>query len=113
MSSKVFIVQRQMAMVDGQLMSKFDYAPAAEYGQLVDVLSPSAAPFNPASVIDDMHNVLFDYSDGDYLLLTGNPVLIGLATSIAAFYNRGCVRFLQWNGKDQRYIVIDVEKMYP
>lgn len=112
--SRVFVVQRQQRKDEttGELVSKFDVTPAEEYGDIIDILSPSAAPFHPPAVLGQMHQVLKSFCDDDYLLLTGNPVLIGLAAAIAADYNGGAVNFLQWSGKEKRYLVIRAEDIF-
>lgn len=107
--SKVFVVQRQLRKnyISGQMESQFNLDPAKEYGVLVEVVSPEALPFRPGSVIKEMHAVLREFTTRDYLLLVGNPCLIGWATAIAAQYSGGLVRQLQWNGRTSTYSVIE------
>ena len=105
--SRVFVVQNQHhADHTGQLVPKFDLSPAQEYGKIVLLLSPSARPFSPRHVIGALSEALATFGDDDYLLLIGNPVLIGLAVAIASRRNCGRVRVLQWDGKARRYIPI-------
>ena len=63
----------------------------------------------PELVLGDMHQKLSGFGDTDFLLLIGNPVLIGMATAIAAHYNRGRVKFLQWSGKHNKYSMISTQ----
>jgi hypothetical protein len=51
-----------------------------------------------------------DYKDGDFILLTGDPVAIGLACAIASFNNGGRYTALKWDRREMLYIpvVIDV-----
>lgn len=105
---RVWIVQNQHRW-DREahtFVPKYDVSPAADYGTLFDLLSPTAAPFNSPPIITELTKKLRDFSDDDCLLAIGNPVLIGWATSIAAGFNGGRVRSLQWSGRDQRYIEI-------
>lgn len=107
--SRVFILQKQMRWDErqGDLVPKFDLSSAEQYGEFEWLLSPTAAPFNSAPIIAELHEKLADYGDDDYLLLVGNPCLIGFATSIAADNNEGRVKLLQWSGKEHAYIVVE------
>lgn len=110
----VFAVQQQMRFdqVRKELVPRFTSINKAErWGQIVYLLSPSAHPFNPDLVLGDMHERLSDFSDDDHLLLIGNPGLIGMATTIAAWYNNGSVKLLQWSGRHNEYTEI-VAKIY-
>jgi len=96
--SRVFIVQNQMrrAPDNSGMVTRYDFASAEQYGNLVYLLGPSAGPFNPPSIITELHEKLADFSDEDYLVLVGNPCLIGWAVAIAADHNGGCMKLLQW-----------------
>lgn len=110
----VFAVQQQMRFdqVRKELVPRFTSINKAErWGQIVYLLSPSAHPFNPDLVLGDMHEKLSDFSDDDHLLLIGNPGLIGMATTIAAWYNNGSVKLLQWSGRHNEYTEI-IAKIY-
>lgn len=105
----VYAVQKQMRFdhEKRELVPRFTSIHKAErWGKLVYLLSPSAHPFNPELVLGDLHEKLMDFSDDDQLLLIGNPALLGMATTIAAHYNEGRVRFLQWSGRHGEYTEI-------
>jgi len=107
----VYVVQqhRKYNKDTGEYVPVFDLEPATEHGQLSFLLSPTAAPFHPETVIPELREALQDFNDDDHLLLVGNPVLIGWATAIAADYNDGRVSVLQWSGRDQRYIPVSAQ----
>ncbi len=110
----VFAVQQQMRFdqVRKELVPRFTSVDKAlRWGQIVYLLSPSAHPFNPDLVLGDMHEKLSGFNEDDHLLLIGNPGLIGMATSIAAYYNNGEVKLLQWSGRHGEYTEI-VAKIY-
>lgn len=111
MGARVFVVQKQMRWDDRkeELVPKFDLETAREHGELVYLLSPNAAPFRPQPIVEELREKLADFGDDDCLLLIGNPCLIGFAVTTAADFNGGRVRLLQWSGKDQRYISVDVD----
>lgn len=108
----VYVIQQQMKRdINGKgLVPKFTSLHKAEkWGKLEYLLSPSASPFNPQNVLGDMHFKLVDFKDEDHLLLIGNPTLIGMATAVAAHYNQGRVKFLQWSGRHGEYTEISAE----
>jgi len=106
--SKVFVVQdtKWVDPKDGQLKPKFDFSPAGEFGELVFLLGSNASPFNLPPVLTELQERLKEFGDDDYLLLVGSPVLLGLATAIAADYNDGRVNMLQWSGAKHSYIPV-------
>lgn len=110
----VFAVQQQMRFdqVSKELVPRFtSINKALKWGTIIYLLSPSAHPFNPDLVLGDMHEKLSGFDDHDHLLLIGNPGLIGMATTIAAHYNNGSVKLLQWSGRHNDYTEI-VAKIY-
>lgn len=112
--SKVYVVQNQHRWDRHEkvFVPKYDFTPAAEYGEMVDLLSPTAAPFRTDSIIEELHEKLRNFTSNDYLLLVGNPVLIGISMAIAADYNQGDLNVLQWSGKDRKYLPIVVKNIY-
>ncbi len=109
--SRVFVIQRHLHWDAGRqsLVDKFDFTPAAEYGELNYLLSHNLSPFNSAAAIKVIQESLeaVDYRAEDFLLLSGNPCLIAWTAALAADRTDGRLRLLQWHGKDRRYIKID------
>lgn len=105
----VYVVQQQMRFDQDtkELVPRFtSIDKALRWGNIEFILSPSAHPFNPDTVLGDIHEKLSGFNDDDHLLLIGNPALIGMSTSIAAYYNDGKVKFLQWSGRHGEYTEI-------
>jgi hypothetical protein len=95
--ARVYIVQDQQRRQSGELVSLFDFSAAERFGELIFVLGPSARPFPPnEGIVAQLHEALQDFGPDDYLLLVGNPCLIGWATAIAAYYSGGIVQQLQF-----------------
>lgn len=111
---RVLVVQKTMRWDagKGELVPKFDVSPAQKYGQVEYLLSPTASPFRPDALVGELHEKLKNFSDDDCLLLIGNPVLIGMAVSIAADYNDGHVRVLQWSGRASEYLPIELRDLF-
>lgn len=115
----VYVVQNQHRWdgVSRTFVPKFDLSSAHVYGDMVELLSPTASPFHlddpDSSVMNELREKLKNYRDEDFLLLIGNPALILAVGSVAASYNNGRVRILQWSGKDQRYISVTMSGLAP
>lgn len=84
-----------------------DVTPACVYGEL-RVLFQSNVGIAVQPYVAKLRHELRDFSDDDYLLLVGDPVLIGLCTAIASEMNRGHVRMLRWDKRARDYIEIKV-----
>lgn len=107
--SIVYVVQdhRRYDKDTGAFVPAHDLTPAKEYGELRYLLTPTAAPWRPQNVLPDLWEGLKDFGDSDYLLLNGNPIFIGWACAVAADFNEGRVKLLQWHGREQRYIPVE------
>ena len=93
-----------------QEMSNHDIAPAMKFGDM-KVLLPANTQiaFSTVPTVRLLRRKLREYKDGDYLLLTGDPVAIGLACSIAAFYNSGRYTALKWDRRERLYIPVKID----
>lgn len=110
---KVYVVQKQMRFDhdEGEFVPRFNLDSAKQYGDLEYLLSPTASPFNPDSIIPELHDKLYNFKSTDYLLLLGNPCLIGFVCTIATYYSDGDLRLLQWHGREQKYILIEAYQL--
>lgn len=109
MASRVYVIQQQLRFDANKqrLVEKFDLEPARAHGEVHFLLSSNAAPFNSEPIIAELHDKLADFTQDDFLLLVGNPCIIGFAVAIAADkISLGQVKLLQWSGKDRRYIPV-------
>jgi hypothetical protein len=79
--------------------------PAAKFGEL-NILLPSSMQITSEtdsdSIINELGRKLADFGDEDYLLLIGDPILIGIATALACHIN-GIVKFLKWDKQEHVY----------
>ncbi len=111
-SGRVFVVQKQIIWDGDGYVPKFDMSTAEPYGDLVYLLGPKDNERNPLPVIQRLHQQLRSYSADDYLLLVGNPALIGWTTAIAGMYNKGIVRQLLWSGHRKTYEPVWVDLQF-
>ena len=65
--NRVFVVQNQHRWNRdaGRFEPKFDLTPAQQFGELVYLLSPTAAPFRPEPVIEELREKLADFGPDD------------------------------------------------
>jgi hypothetical protein len=84
---------------------KINIIGATQYGQL-KVLLPenSQIILSPAYVITTLKQKLKDYKSNDYLLLTGDPAIIGVACSIVSDITNGKYKLLKWDNKKEDII---------
>lgn len=102
----VYIVQNQHKWdrENKSWVPKFDFRPAKKFGQIKFVLESDREPFGDTNqLVVDIRQGLWDYSENDFLLLLGNPALIGLCVAIASERGNGHVNLLQWDGREKIY----------
>lgn len=107
--SRVFIVQQQFKANPvnlTELIPKFDFTPAKQFGELVILLSPQANPFTPDLIKQELFQKLQTFHGQDYLLLVGNPILMTMAGIVVSKVYQGPINFLQWSGRDRAYISV-------
>ena len=99
--SNVFVVQE---------MPNHDLAPAMKFGEM-KILLPAYTQiaFSTAPTIRTLRHKLRNFTDQDFLLLAGDPVAIGLACSVAAFFNNGRYTALKWDRRERMYIPVKID----
>ena len=55
-----------------------------------------------------LRNLLIDYTPEDYLLLTGDPAIIGVACSIVSDMTNGKYNLLKWDKQERQYYPIEI-----
>ena len=91
-------------------------APAEEYGEVVTLLPPGSQFFAAAETTRLIKSRLheLDYQTGDFLLPLGNPVIMAVASAIAARRSNGCLNVLVWDRHSSRYVSYELENLtYP
>lgn len=113
---RVFIVQRptQRDPGTGAVVPSMDLSPANEWGEVVFLLRDNENPFNNVqSTVLEIERVMDDRGydpegRGDWILLVGNPILIGLVSAVAAGFNVR-LRLLQWSRADRAYRPVEAQ----
>ena len=89
---------------------KINIIGATQFGQL-KVLLPenSQIILSPNYVITTLRRKLKDYASKDYLLLTGDPAIIGVACSIVSDTTNGKYNLLKWDKQERRYYPVEID----
>ena len=88
---------------------KINIIGATQFGQL-KVLLPenSQIILSPNYVITTLRQKLKEYKESDYLLLTGDPAIIGVACSIVSETTNGKYNLLKWDKQERKYYPVKI-----
>ena len=88
---------------------KINIMGASQYGQFKFLLPEfSQMIFSPGPLIYKLREGLKDYKTRDYLLLTGDPAIIGVACSIVSDITHGKYKVLKWDKQERQYYPIEI-----
>jgi len=103
----VYVIQEIAGTKDGK--PKINILGAAEYGTFKFLLPElSQMIFSPGPLIFKLRKGLKDYTTEDFLLLTGDPAIIGVACSIVADMTNGKFNLLKWDKQERKYYPIHI-----
>ena len=105
--SIVYVIQELPGTKIGS--PKFNIMGAQKYGKL-KVLLPehSQIILSPGPLVFKLRKLLDKCTENDYLLLTGDPAIIGVACSIVADKTRGKFNLLKWDRQEKMYYPIEI-----
>ena len=88
---------------------KINIMGAAKYGEFKFLLPElSQMIFSPGPLIFKFRNLLKNFTSEDYLLLTGDPAIIGVACSIVSDMTNGKYNLLKWDKQERQYYPIEI-----
>ena len=64
--------------------------------------------FSPGPLIFKLRKALKTFKPEDYLLLTGDPAIIGVACSIVSDMTNGKYKLLKWDRQERKYYPIEI-----
>jgi len=103
----VYVTQEIAGTKDGK--PKINILGAAEYGTFKFLLPElSQMIFSPGPLIFKLRKSLKDYTTEDFLLLTGDPAIIGVACSIVSDITNGKFNLLKWDKQERKYYPIHI-----
>ena len=104
----VYVIQEIAGTKDGR--PKINIMGAAEYGKFKFLLPElSQIIFSPGPLIFKLKKELAKYRTLDYLLLTGDPAIIGVACSIVSDITNGKYNLLKWDKQERKYYSIAID----
>jgi len=88
---------------------KINIMGASKYGEFKFLLPEfSQIIFSPGPLIFKLRKSLKDFTTEDYLLLTGDPAIIGVACSIVSDMTNGKYNLLKWDKQERQYYPIEI-----
>ena len=103
----VYIIQEIPGTASGN--PKINIMGAAKYGEFKFLLPElSQMIFSPGPLIFKLRNLLKNFKPDDYLLLTGDPAIIGVACSIVSDMTNGKYNLLKWDKQERQYYPIEI-----
>ena len=103
----VYVIQQVPGTKAGN--PKINIIGAQKYGDLKFLLPEfSQMIFSPGPLIFKLKKLLKDFKPEDYLLLIGDPALIGVACSIVSDITNGKYNLLKWDKQERQYYPIKI-----
>ena len=110
---KVYVIQEIPGSQAGtpkiNIMGAASYATSNKFNFLLPEFSQMI--FSPGPLIYKLRQGLKNFKVGDYLLLTGDPAIIGVACSIVSDITGGKYNLLKWDKQERKYYPIEI-KLY-
>ena len=103
----VYVIQEIAGTKAGN--PKINIMGASNYGQFKFLLPEfSQIIFSPGPLIYKLRQGLKNFKKKDYLLLTGDPAIIGVACSIVSDITAGKYNLLKWDKQERKYYPIEI-----
>ncbi len=83
---------------------KFNIIGAQKFGRIEVLLKEDTQIVrSPGPITYQLRRLLKDFTDKDYLLLSGDPKVIGLSIAVACDINNGKYKTLTWDKQEKMY----------
>ena len=83
---------------------KFNIIGAQKFGRIEVLLREDTQIVrSPGPITYQLRRLLKDFKDKDYLLLSGDPKVIGLSIAVACDINNGKYKTLTWDKQEKMY----------
>ena len=108
--SRVFVIQEIAGTQAGNpkiyIMGASVYSSSGKFHFLLPEFSQII--FSPGPLIYKLRQGLKNFTKKDYLLLTGDPAIIGVACSIVSDITGGKYNLLKWDKQERKYYAIEI-----
>ena len=103
----VYVIQEIPGTKEGR--PKINIMGAQKFGKIKVLLrEDSQMIFSPGPIIFELRRLLKNYTSRDYLLLTGDPAIIGVACSVVSDITHGKYNLLKWDRQERLYYPIEI-----
>ena len=103
----VYVIQEIPGTKEGR--PKINIMGAQKFGKIKVLLrEDSQMIFSPGPIIFELRKLLKNYTSEDYLLLTGDPAIIGVACSVVSDITHGKYNLLKWDRQERLYYPIEI-----
>ena len=103
----VYVIQEIPGTKEGR--PKINIMGAQKFGKIKVLLKEdSQMIFSPGPIIFELRRLLKEYRSTDYLLLTGDPAIIGVACSVVSDITQGKYTLLKWDRQERMYYPISI-----
>ena len=103
----VHVIQEIPGTKEGR--PKINIMGAQKFGKIKVLLrEDSQMIFSPGPIIFELRRLLKNYRPKDYLLLTGDPAIIGVACSVVSDITHGKYNLLKWDRQERMYYPISI-----
>ena len=107
---KVYVIQEIAGTKAGKpkinIIGASTYSSTGKFNFLLPEFSQMI--FSPGPLIYKLRQGLKNYTSDDYLLLTGDPAIIGVACSIVSDITGGKFKLLKWDKQERKYYPIEI-----
>ena len=104
----VYVIQEIPGTKEGN--PRINIMGASKYGEFKFLLPElSQIIFSPGPLIYKLRSLLKNFKEEDYLLLTGDPAIIGVACSIVSDITNGKYNLLKWDKQERRYYPVEID----
>ena len=103
----VYVLQELPGTSTGR--PKFNIMGALKYGKLKVLLKENTQiVLSPGPIVFELRRLLKNYTSKDYLLLSGDPSVIGIAVAIVSDINSGKFNLLKWDRQEKVYYPLEI-----
>ena len=108
--SRVYVIQEIAGTKAGNpkinIIGASTYSSSGKFKFLLPEFSQII--FSPGPLVYKLRQGLKDFTTKDYLLLTGDPAIIGVACSIVSDITNGKYNLLKWDKQERKYYPIEI-----
>lgn len=101
-------IARAFSKEDGRMVQKFNTLDIAEreFGKVIVMMDRNDDVWNPQACVAKLRRIMRTFSDSDYLLPMGSHHFMMWASIIAASKVKNELQTLQWNMRNEEYVLI-------